>query len=73
MLEIVFHFVCLVLQIDFWIFFDNLNLLAMLFKNIESKIDLRRAVILMLFPICSLWSYLYSNSNQILRDLSPKV
>lgn len=54
MLEIVFHFVCLVLQIDFWIFFDNLNLLAMLFKNIESKIDLRRAVILMLFPICSL-------------------
>lgn len=54
-------------------FFENLNFLAMLFRNFESKIGLRRAVILMLFSVCSLWRYLPFNSNQILRDMKTKV
>lgn len=63
------------LQIDFWIFFFflNLNFLPMLFRNFERKIGLRRAVILMLFSVCSFWRYLSFNSNQILRDMKPKV
>jgi len=66
-------FVCLVVHLDFFFFFLQFEFLAILLRNFESKIDLRRSVISVLFSFCSLWRYLHFNSNQFLRDLKPKV